>query len=165
MEDLYKVGEAGSVVKVKDGYARNFLLPQKKAVLANKDNLNRVNSIKKKAKEIRIRVMDELNKSANILNGKVLEFVMKSDEKGHLYGSVSEVEIAKELHLQYGIQIKRKIINLPIKIKTVGEFKADLIFSAEVKVEIKIVVKSEQPEVLEETPKEEESPKDTITEV
>jgi len=115
---LYKVGEAGEVVVVKNGFARNFLLPKGKAVLANKNNLQKIESIKKKAEESRLKLVAELKESASVLEGKTLEFEMNSDKDGKLYGSVSDIEIITKIKELFGLDVKRKMVEIPEKIKS-----------------------------------------------
>ncbi len=157
-ENLYKVGEAGGIVEVKNGFARNFLLPKGKAVLANKGNMQRIESIKKKAEEARLKLLAELKESASVLEGKVLEFEMNSDKEGKLYGSVSDVEIIAKIKELFGLEVKRRMIEIPEKIKTVGEFEAILHFGAAVDVNLKVVVKNSELEILEQTQEEEGEP-------
>ncbi len=153
-ENLYKVGEAGGVVEVKNGFARNFLLPQGKAVLANKNNLQKIESIKKKAEAARLKLLAELKESASVLEGKCLEFEMNSDKDGKLYGSVSDVEIIAKIKELFGLDVKRKMVEIPEKIKSLGEFDVVLNFGASVNVNIKVLVKNSQIEALPEQEQE-----------
>ncbi len=143
-ENLYKVGEAGGVVEVKDGFARNFLLPQGKAVKADKGNMMRIEAIKKKAEASRLRLLSELKESASVLEGKTLEFEMNSDKDGKLYGSVSDVEISAKIKEVFGLEIKRRMIELPERIKNVGEFQVVLHFGPEVAVNVNVLVKNSE---------------------
>jgi len=156
-ENLYKVGEAGGVVEVKNGFARNFLLPKGKAVLANKNNLQRVESIKKKAEEARLKLVAELKESASVLEGKILTFEMNSDKEGKLYGSVSDVEIISKIKELFGLEVKRRMVEIPEKIKSVGEFQVILHFGSSVDVTINVLVKNSEMEILKTEEVEEES--------
>ena len=155
-ENLYKVGEAGGIVEVKDGFARNYLLPQGKAVKADKGNMMRIEAIKKRAEEARLRLLSELKESASVLEGKTLEFEMNSDKDGKLYGSVSDVEIIAKIKDIFGLEIKRRMVELPERIKNVGEFQVILHFGPEVAVNINVLVKNSELEALKpvEEPKE-----------
>ncbi len=147
-ENLYKVGEAGGIVEVKDGFARNYLLPQGKAVKADKGNMMRIEAIKKRAEEARLRLLSELKESASVLEGKTLEFEMNSDKDGKLYGSVSDVEIIAKIKDVFGLEIKRRMVELPERIKNVGEFQVILHFGPEVAVNINVLVKNSELEAL-----------------
>ncbi len=160
-ENLYKVGEAGGIVEVKNGFARNFLLPKGKAVLANKNNMQRIESIKKKAEEARLKLVAELKESASILEGKTLAFEMNSDKDGKLYGSVSDVEIISKIKELFGLEVKRRMVEIPEKIKSVGEFQVILHFGSSVDVLINVLVQNSQMEVLEPESAEKEGEPET----
>ena len=100
IKDTEKLGTAGSVLKVKDGFARNYLLPKKLAIIANKHNLSKLEQIKKEAEAEKMALENEYKLLVDKINNMELIFVRKADENGHLFGSVSEHDIVEELEKQ-----------------------------------------------------------------
>ena len=142
LENVKKIGSIGEIIDVKRGFARNFLIANKKALYASKDNIEQVKKIKsdlsKKDNEKKIeakKISDQLNKK---------EFVVKklSTENNELYGSVKPTEIAKLILDTEKISIKPSIIQPVQEIKTLGKFKVKISLHSEVDAEITINVKS-----------------------
>jgi len=121
VQDVDNLGRSGDIVKVKPGYARNFLLPQKKAVVANKFTLR----LQSKLKEERIKqaAMDkeEAELLARQLEGKVLVTEVKVDPDGHMYGSVAAIDIVR-LFADEQIALDKKHVVLPHPIKALGAY-------------------------------------------
>ena len=86
LETLNKLGKAGEVVSVKDGFAKNFLIPQKKAIIANKKNLNDLNSKMSQINENNMKKISEANELKAKLDGKEINIQMEANEEGNLYG-------------------------------------------------------------------------------
>src|SRR6516164_5918509 len=144
-EDIIKLGHRGDVVKVAEGYGRNYLIPQKLAIEATPGNRAVVEQMKaaavrKSAKEKGS--ADELGKQ---LDGIVVEFTRKSGEHDQLFGSVTSADIARELDAK-GFAIDRRKIQLDEPLKMVGEFKVPVKLHREVTVTLKAVVKKEAAE-------------------
>lgn len=119
LEDVEDLGRSGDVVKVKPGYSRNFLIPQKKAVVADKFTLRLQAKLKEeraKQAEVDRQAAEELAKK---LDGMVLETEVKVDPDGHMYGSVSAMDIVKLFEAQ-GIVLEKRNIVLLHPIKTLG---------------------------------------------
>jgi len=142
LENVKKIGSIGEIIDVKRGFARNFLIANKKALYASKDNIEQVKKIKsdlsKKDNEKKVeakKISDQLNKK---------EFVVKklSTENNELYGSVKPTEIAKLILDTEKISIKPSIIQPVQEIKTLGKFKVKISLHSEVDAEITINVKS-----------------------
>lgn len=119
IEDVKKLGRAGEIVSVKPGYARNLLIPRKRAVVADKNT-----------KRMQLRLQEERSKKAAIdrseaeelaskLNGLVLSTTVKVDPEGHMYGSVTILDIVKLLQ-EKGIEVEKNAIQLAHPIKLVG---------------------------------------------
>ena|SRR5215471_6227831 len=156
-EDINKLGHRGDVVKVAEGYGRNYLIPKKLAIEATPGNKAVIEQMKaavvrKSAKEKGS--AEELGKQ---LNGTVVEFTRKSGEHDQLFGSVTTSDIAHALEAK-GFTIDRRKILLDVPLKTVGEFDVPVKLHREVAVNIKAVVKreaaEEAPAAAEEAPAE-----------
>jgi large subunit ribosomal protein L9 len=142
LKDIYKVGQAGDVVKVANGYARNYLLPKKFAIMATKLNLKKIEKIKEEAEKERIKYITEQKILAEKLQSVNLSFKRKTDENNHLYGSVSEVDISKALK-ELGFDIKKSQIKMEKHIKELGDFEVEIVFTQDIKSVIKINVEKE----------------------
>ena len=142
LENLKKIGSIGEIIDVKRGFARNFLIANKKALHASKENISQVEKIKsdlskkdndkkKEAKEIH----DKLNKK---------EYKVKklSTENNELYGSVKPTEISKLIQERDNLDVKPSMIQPMQEIKSLGKFKAKISLHSEVDAEILIVVES-----------------------
>ena len=142
LENLKKIGSIGEVIDVKRGYARNFLIANKKALYASKENINQVEKIKiqlsKKDNEKKL----EAKKIAEKIKDK--EFIVKklSTENKELYGSVKPTEIAKLIREENKIEIKPSMIQPVEEIKALGKFKVKISLHSEVDAEISIEVSS-----------------------
>ena len=110
LQDVYKLGHAGDVKKVADGYGRNFLLPQNLAVLATPGALKSVERIRVKASATRELLNTELKGVAEKIQGMVLTYTQKAGETGKLYGSITTAEIAEEITKQIGANIDRSLV-------------------------------------------------------
>jgi large subunit ribosomal protein L9 len=162
LKDVYNLGRAGDVKKVADGYGRNFLLPQKLAVLATPGSLKQADHIKKVAAEQRAVLNQELGSVAEQLEGVELAFPVKAGETGRLYGSVTTSMIADAIASQTGADIdKRQVESQPIKL--LGVHNARVRLTMDLLPEIKVIVhrEGEPPEsvleeeiILEEVPAE-----------
>lgn len=172
IEDVDSLGRSGDIVSVKPGFARNFLIPQKKALVLDAN-----------AKKMQMRLREERMKRAAVdrkesedkaerMNGMVLSVAVKLDPEGHMYGSVSVLDILKLLS-EKGIEMDKHSVRLPHSIKNAGDHTIDFRLKEGVKASIKLKVfgegaepSAEEEEVsdsegnadaLEESPKEEES--------
>lgn len=125
MKDVYKLGRAGDVKKVADGYGRNFLLPQGYAVLATVGALRQVERIKEAATKKRAVLNQEMGAVAEVVNNVAVGFASKAGETGKLYGSVTSQDIADAIKAKTGVEIKRQQIELQ-PIRNLGEYKAQI---------------------------------------
>jgi large subunit ribosomal protein L9 len=142
MQDVYKLGHAGDVKKVADGFGRNFLLPQGLAVLATPGALKSIERIRTKASATREILNTELKGVAEKIQGMVLTYTTKAGETGKLYGSITTAEIADDITKQIGASIdRRQIESQPIR--TVGEHKARIRLTIDLVPEVKIIVQRE----------------------
>ena len=144
LENVRKIGSIGDIIDVKRGFARNFLIAQKKALFASKENIKEVDKIKSELSK-KDHEKKSLAKDMDIkLQNK--EFVIKklSTENKELYGSVKPTEISKLLNNLEGIDINPSMIQPAKEIKSLGTFSVNLNLHSEVQTLIKIKVESQE---------------------
>ena len=140
LENVRKVGSIGEIIDVKRGYARNFLISQKKALFASKENIKEVEKIKN---ELSKKDLEKKKVAKDIFDKiKLKEYVIKklSTENKELYGSVKPTEISKIIKDKDNLEIAPSMIQLMDDIKSLGEFKVNINLHSEVQAEIKIKV-------------------------
>jgi len=130
LERIEKVGKLGDVVKVKDGFARNYLLPQNKALRANKENLSVYEKEKEKYEKLNKDKLVAAEKIAKNMDNVSINIVKQASDSGQLYGSVSTRDIADELNKE-GYKVEKKQIVLKSVIKTVGEHEVRIVIHPE----------------------------------
>ena len=144
MEKVVNLGALGDVVKVKDGFARNYLIPQGKAKRATQANLKQFEErraeLEKKANEHLTSAQDR----AQRLEGHKVEIVQKAGVDGRLFGSVTTSDIAEALTKSTNIAVKKAEIRMPAPIKTIGEFPIVVHLHADVEANIVVHVTPEQ---------------------
>jgi large subunit ribosomal protein L9 len=160
IKDVYKLGRAGDVKKVADGYGRNFLLVQKLAVLATPGAMKQVEKIRSKAEVQRIELNDSLKDIAAQINGITLTFNAKAGETGKLYGSITTQDVAAAIQEQTRYEVKRQHIDMQ-PIREVGEHKAHVRLTMDLVPEVKVIVhrEGEAEEAAEEAAAEAKAPK------
>jgi large subunit ribosomal protein L9 len=156
IKDVYKLGHAGDVKKVADGYGRNFLIPQGLAVLATAGALKQVERIKGQAEVRRTSLNEELKDLSGQVNGVALDFIVKAGETGKLYGSITTQDVATALTEKVRFEIKRQQVDMQ-PIREIGEFTAHIRLTMDLVPVIKITVHREGETVAEE--EEHEKPK------
>ena len=139
LKDVYKLGRAGDVKKVADGYGRNYLIPQGMAVLATPGALKQVEHIKAQATVQRAILNKEMDAVAQRLNGAILNFTMKASETGKLYGSVTHQMLVDALKEKVGVDVARRQIDIQ-PIRTLGEFKANIRLTVDLIPAVKVFV-------------------------
>lgn len=142
-QDVDSLGLAGHTFEVKDGYARNYLIPQGLALEATLRNIKLIESQKKHIEERRLKAREEAEKAAQLLSALVLTIAQKAGEEDKLYGSVTSMDIAEQLGRQ-GVDIDRKRIRLDRPIKALGEYMVPVRLHPEVTAQLKVVVVSTQ---------------------
>ena len=138
-EDVANLGHRGDVVKVADGYGRNFLLPRKLALQATLANKKQIDEMKASAARRSASEKVVAEQTAQKLAPVVLVFTRKSGENGHLFGSVTSSDIAQELAAQ-GFEIDRRRITLNDPIKALGNFEISIKLHKEVSAPVKVKV-------------------------
>lgn len=142
IKDVYKLGRAGDIKKVADGYGRNYLIPQGLALPATERSIKLGEAIGKKATERRAVLNNELKGVADILNGLVVNFAVKAGETGKLYGSVSPQMIADQIKEHKGIEVDRHQIAME-PIRNIGEFIVPVHLTIDLIPEITVIVRRE----------------------
>jgi large subunit ribosomal protein L9 len=142
IKDVYKLGHAGDVKKVADGYGRNFLLPQGLAVLATAGALTTVEKIRAKAAVSRAALNQEMGGLAEQIEGVELFFTSKAGETGKLYGSVTTQMISDELNKKMGTQIERHQVEVE-PIRMLGEHIAIIRLTIDLNPKVKVFVTRE----------------------
>lgn len=135
LERIGRLGQMGDVVRVKDGFARNFLLPKGKALRATKENKTRFESMRAELEVKNTALKGDANKIAGKLEGKTVLALRQASETGQLFGSVSPRDIASMLEAD-GIEVNRSQVVLNAPIKTIGQFKVPIALHPEVEVTV-----------------------------
>lgn len=155
-KDVQNLGEAGDMVNVKDGYARNFLLPQNVAEVATEgavknreQNLARIKAKQEKFHKEALDVAEKIEKFAE------LKLSAKAGESGKLFGTITTKKLSEELQAQSGIEIDKKNVTLNAPINKVGEYTMLIKLTSKVKTELKVTVSAS--EILKEAVEEEVS--------
>jgi len=140
LENILNLGNIGDKVKVKDGYGRNYLLKQGKALRYNKENRDLVDKQKDQLNKKNNETKSKFKEMAKIINNKTFTFVKESKDNGDLYGSIKPKEIANLVKDKSNAVINPSQIILKDDLNKVGLFKAEVNFHAEVKANISIKI-------------------------
>jgi len=132
LQDIEKVGEKHSIVTVKNGFGRNFLIPQGMAIIANKANRSRLDELKNKEAEEEASRLAEFQAVVAKLEGQVLKIGAKAGTSGKIFGSVTNVQLAQALKDQLDVDIDRRKVVMPEEIKELGSYSAKLDLHPEV---------------------------------
>jgi large subunit ribosomal protein L9 len=143
IQDVNNLGGANEVVTVKNGYARNFLIPQKMAVEASASNLKQLQERVKQQKKKEDKMLAEINKVIAALQEGSLNIGAKTGTSGKIFGSVTNVQVSRAIREQRGYEIDRRRIQLLDEIKELGTYKAKVDFGNGNETEITIEVISE----------------------
>ena len=140
LEDVKKLGKKDEIIEVSSGYARNFLIPNKKAIVADNVNLNKLEGKKSKESHIKELSLEHAKEIKKIIEKETLVIKAKKGKDDRLFGTITNSEIAKELKKKYDVDIDRKKIIVENAIKMVGEYvvtvKLDQGVIADLKVDI-----------------------------
>lgn len=142
-EDIPNLGKIGDVVRVRDGFARNYLLPRGLVLLANKKNMKAFTHQKKVVADQKQRILREAQSVGDQLVGVALTIPMRTGEEGKLFGSVTNIHIEKALKAQ-GVDVDRRKIHLEEPIRTLGEFEVPVRLTAELTIPVKVSVVPEE---------------------
>lgn len=139
LERVAKLGQMGDVVRVKDGFARNYLLPKGKALRATKDNRSRFDAMKADLEVRNLELRGEAEKASGKLDGKRVTVLRQASDTGQLYGSVTSRDIVALL-ADDGVAVSRSQIVLNHPIKTIGQHQVPVALHPEVEVSIAVIV-------------------------
>jgi large subunit ribosomal protein L9 len=142
-EDIDKLGKIGDLVKVKDGFGRNYLIPMKKAIEATPKNVNAMEHAKKMVSDRLRKLKKEATADADRITGLSLTISAKAGEEGKLFGSVTSMDIAEAAKAQ-GVTIDKRKIILDEPIKRLGEFAVPVKLHADVTANLKVAVVAEE---------------------
>ena len=141
-EDVQNLGQQGDVVEVKPGYARNYLMPQKLAILFTKQQKKSIEEAQIVEKRKLEREKDQLESVLKQVEDLNLSLKMQSEEDNKLFGSVTKLDIVKLLE-ENGITIDKKYVDLSSPIKTLGEHKVNIVFTKEMSGSFTLAVEKE----------------------
>ncbi len=144
LEDVKGVGKKDQIIDANDGYAKNFLLPKKLAVLADKNNLTKMDNIKKIEDAKKQEEYDNALALGKEIESKTLKINVKLGSNGKLFGTVTNKEIASALKEQSNIEIDKKKIILSSPIKTLGEKEVTVKLHPKVSVTLKIAINEQK---------------------
>ena len=136
LERVEKLGQMGEIVNVKPGFARNYLLPQKKALRASKENVAYFEAQKKSLEKANEESRKEAEKIAKKIDGIKVPLIRQASEAGQLFGSVNSRDIAKAVSEESKQDVNRNQVDLNQNIKTIGLIPVELVLHPEVKVEV-----------------------------
>ena len=139
IKDVYKLGRAGDVKKVADGYGRNFLIPQKLAILASPGAVRTAETIRAKAAEKRLLLNEEMSTVAQSLEKVHLTFNARAGETGKLYGSITSQDVVDAIQEKTGLVIKRQQMDMQ-PLRTLGEHVIKIRLTVDLIPEIKATV-------------------------
>ena len=142
LENLKRIGSIGEIIDVKRGFARNYLIANKKALYASKENISQVEKIKSELSKKDNEKKLEAKQIAEQINKKEYSVKKLSTENNELYGSVKPTEIAKLIQTENKIDVKPSMIQPLKEIKSIGKFKVKVSLHSEVEAEITINVES-----------------------
>jgi large subunit ribosomal protein L9 len=142
-EDVDNLGKIGDLVKVKDGYARNFLVPQKKAIEATPKNLHAMDHARKMVSDRLRKLKKEATADADRIKALAVSIKVKVGEEGKLFGSVTTMDIAEAMKAQ-GVVIDKRRIVLEEPIKRLGDYTVPVKLHADVTADLKVTVVAEE---------------------
>jgi large subunit ribosomal protein L9 len=145
LERIARLGQMGDVVRVKDGFARNFLLPRGKALRATDENRTRFEKMKSELEARSLTLKTDADQVAGKLDGKTLTVLRQASESGQLFGSVSPRDLVALLG-EGGFRVNRNQLALNAPIKTIGQHKVPIALHPEVEVSIGVIVARNQDE-------------------
>ena len=144
LENIKRIGSIGEIIEVKRGFARNFLIANKKAMYASKENITQVEKIKSALSKKDNEKKHQAKKISEQINGKEYSVKKLSTENKELYGSVKPTEISKLIFDENKVDIKPSMIQPVNEIKSLGKFKVKISLHSEVDAEIVINVESSE---------------------
>jgi len=156
-EDVNKIGFYGDIVEVSEGFARNYLLPQRLAIIPSEAKLRSMAQEKAKRTDDRLRLRKQLETACTAVNGKEAVIVAKANEQGVLFGSITPGQIVENLRAQ-GLDVKEEFVGTKEHIKTIGSHSIMLSYADDLTATITVTVVAEgHPQPVEQTPQPEQN--------
>ena len=143
LEDVKSLGKKGDIVKVSDGYAKNFVLPKKLGVEATQKNLNELKNQQKRESILAQQRLDEAKAYGEKISKETVQLTMKAGEGGRVFGSVSSKEIVTAAKAQFGFDIDKKKLQMPEPIKSFGTYEIPVKLHPQVTSILKVSVKEQ----------------------
>ncbi|MBR1670562.1 MAG: 50S ribosomal protein L9 [Butyrivibrio sp.] len=143
LEDVKSLGKKGEIVKVSDGYARNYVIPQKLGVEATQKNKNELRNQQKRDSIIAQQQLDEAKAYAGKIGKETVQLTMKAGEGGRVFGSVSSKEIVTAAKQQFGFELDKKKLQMPEPIKAFGTYEIPVKLHPQVTGTLKVSVKEQ----------------------
>jgi large subunit ribosomal protein L9 len=140
LQDVKGVGKKDTIVNAADGYARNFLFPQKLAVEATPGAMKGIEKMRKAEADREAERRAQATETAGKLRGQKINMQVKCGAQGRLYGSITSAEVAAELEKQHGVKVDKRKIDLSETIRSVGEYEAVVKLYPEISAKMKVVV-------------------------
>lgn len=150
LDDVLGLGEAGDIVRVKDGYGRNYLLPQGLAQMATRDGLNRIENIRRAGEERRVKRISEVKDKVAAVDGRTVAVPMKVGGETKIFGAVTSLLISEKIKEQLDLDIDRRYILLEEPIKYLGTYEVKLKAGTEAESALTVEVLDESAEAGEE---------------
>ena len=138
LQDIEKVGYKHEVAKVKNGYARNYLIPQGMAVIANGQNMKKLDSLKEKAAQEENARLDDYKVMAEKLEGQTLKIAVKAGTSGKIFGSVNNTQVVNAIKENFNMDVERRKVELPEDIKEIGTYTAIINLHEQVKANVNL---------------------------
>lgn len=140
LEDVPGVAQGGDVKDVKDGFARNYLIPQRLAMPATRDSLQRIERLKKHAETTRLKTLADMRQVAEEIAGRRIDIEMRAGVSGRLYGSVTNAVVAEKLADMTAHDIDRRIVQIPEAIRETGTYAIQVRLHPEVTTDVTLLV-------------------------
>lgn len=138
-EDISTLGKAGEIVKVRDGFARNYLFPQKKAILADRSNVRQLDHHKKVIANRQGKIVKAANELKSKLEGVLISLSKEAGEEDKLFGSVTSMEIVDQLKNQ-GFHVEKRMVHLQDPIRSLGDFEIPVKIYTDIVATVKLSV-------------------------
>lgn len=143
LKDIEKLGDKHEVVKVKNGYGRNYLIPQRLAVIANDTNMRKLGDLIRKNAAVESRLLEDYKVIATKLGASVVKIGAKAGTSGKIFGSVTNIQISNAIKEQLDMDIDRKIIEIEGEVKELGNYSAKVNLHKQVEAKVYFEVVSE----------------------
>lgn len=147
LQDVRPTARAGEIKEVKNGFARNYLIPQKMAVLATTHEIARAENLRKEAEARRRAEAAEWREIVDGLKDEPIKIIVRTGPTGRLYGSVSAAMVAQEIQTAAGREVDRRSVRIPAPIRTLGKYAIPVQFADEIELSLDILVEPDEDSI------------------